>query len=233
MSTESETKQNVNAVTSEKPLTQEERDYYTQLMHEPDDTCQMLNQYARKLLGYPMHIVYIDNHYRVIGVNTILLEFRSWWWDLGVKPTQVKQRIYWEYLYRVYDDKRIPHQTIQLMRQACNSYDNWLTAIYGLVRTLKVKDRDISTFIDRFETDCREDGGINCDNLVFVYWINKMVDLQFDPDRSPESIVEEFTPKPKPIREPKIIAEVEPKAKPEKGPQVKPESPPQELINFD
>jgi hypothetical protein len=237
MSTESEMNQNVIDITTKrKPLTQEERDYFISLMHGPDETCRELNDYGHRLLGHPIHIVCIDNHYRVIGVYNEIFEFRSRWWDLGDTPVHAKKYLYREYLHRLYHEKAVPTDYMNLLWEAINAHMKWESAIIDLAIKLNVDIDDRIKFRDDIEIDCYQDGGLNCDGIVDGYWVRKMVEQKlrkFDPDRSPELILEEFKPKPKPKREPKIKPVAKLKAKPERKPKVKPESPPQEYINFE
>jgi hypothetical protein len=108
MTTESETYQYVFDITAEhEPLIQKECDYFTSLMHEPDSTCRELNNYGEMLLGHPVYIIYVDNHYGLIGVNDRLLDYKYFLWNLGETPSQAKRWLFKEYLYRLYGDKDI------------------------------------------------------------------------------------------------------------------------------
>jgi hypothetical protein len=200
-----------------KPLTLEECQHFIHLMNTPDENCHILKEYGDKLLDQPIHIIYVESHYHVIGVDNQLYKLRSMWWDLGESLNMAKHKLYETYLVRYMLWNKIDLSPFQnLLSELYVTFHQWEDVVWKLATKLKLHKDDVIDFVTEIEHDCLSEGCLNCDTIIDSYWMQSRQKMlrKYDPNRSVESIHEEFDRKFKLRRKPKDDTQLDAESKP-------------------
>ena len=155
------------------PLTEQEKKHLQEMLLNPNEQCQHLMTFSNELLGSLYHIIFLDEMYYLIGIEEELFNYKSDFWKLGRTLEEAKEVFIKKFLEYEYIHKDLPYQYRNALEEASYHYLQYLRKLSSLNRSLNVNTNDV--FYTRLQEDFRHDGGINAENMVFSYWVDKKI----------------------------------------------------------